>query len=91
MKYKYETERGLIINALSEEIGELAQEIERERETNDFTAQYRALSKTYNDATKHYLNLVKEVEAENAAEVDPLKEFNTPSPYDEGGRGLLVI
>ena len=91
MKYKYETERGLIINALSEEIGELAQEIERERETNDFTAQYRALSKTYNDATKHYLNLVKEVEAENAAEVDPLKEFNAPSPYDEGGRGLLVI
>jgi len=91
MKYEYETERGLIINALSEEIGELAQEIERERETNGFTAQYRALSKTYNDATKHYLNLVKEVEAENAAEVDPLKEFNTPSPYDEGGRGLLVI
>jgi NTP pyrophosphatase (non-canonical NTP hydrolase) len=91
MKYEYETERGLIINALSEEIGELAQEIERERETNGFTAQYRALSKTYNDATKHYLNLVKEVEAENAAEVDPLKEFNTPSPYDEDGRGLLVI
>ena len=91
MKYKYETERGLIINALSEEIGELAQEIERERETNDFTAQYRALSKTYNDATKHYLNLVKEVEAESAAEVDPLKEFNAPSPYDEDGRGLLVI
>ena len=91
MKYKYETERGLITNALSTEICEMAQEIEKERESNGFTAQYRALSKTYNDATKHYLNLVKEVEAENAAEVDPLKEFNTPSPYDEGGRGLLVI
>ena len=89
MKYKYETERGLIINALSEEIGELAQEIERERETNGFTAQYRALSKTYNDATKHYLNLVKEVEAENAAEVDPLKEFNAPSVYDE--RGIIAL
>lgn len=89
MKYKYETERGLIINALSEEIGELAQEIERERETTGFTAQYRALSKTYNDATKHYLNLVKEVEAENAAEVDPLKEFNAPSVYDE--RGIIAL
>ena len=31
MKYKYDTERELIINALSEEIGELAQEIEKER------------------------------------------------------------
>ena len=89
MKYEYETERGLIINALSEEIGELAQEIERERETNGFTAQYRALSKTYNDATKHYLNLVKELEAENAAEVDPLKEFNAPSVYGE--RGIIAL
>lgn len=91
MKIKYDNERAAIIKALCNEIGELAQEIERERETNGFTAQYRALSKTYNDATKHYLNLVKELEAENAAEVDPLKEFNAPSPYDEGGRGLLVI
>lgn len=89
MKYKYETERGLIINALSTEICEMAQEIERERESNGFTAQYRALSKTYNDATKHYLNLIKEVEAENAAEVDPLTEFNKPSVYDE--RGLTVL
>lgn len=89
MKYKYETERGLIINALSTEICEMAQEIERERESNGFTAQYRALSKTYNDATKHYLNLVKEVGAENAAEVDPLTAFNKPSVYDE--RGLTVL
>ena len=89
MTYKYETERGLIINALSEEIAELARGIEKERETKGFTAQYRALSKTYNDATKHYLNLVKEVEAENAGEVDPLKEFNAPSVYDE--RGILTI
>ncbi len=75
MKYKYETERGLIINALSEEIGELARGIEKERECNGFTSQYRSLSKTYNDATKHYLNLVKEVEAEKAA-ADALAEFN---------------
>ena len=88
MKYKYETERGLIINALSEEITELAQEIEKERETKGFTAQYRALSKTYNDATKHYLNLVKELEAEGA-EVDALAEFNAPSVYDE--RGIVMI
>jgi len=76
MKYKYETERGAIINALSEEIGELAIEIEKERECRGFTAQYRALSKTYNDATKHYLNLVKELEAESAAGADALTEFN---------------
>ena len=89
MKMKYESERAAIIETLSGEIGELAQEIEKERETNGFTAQYRALSKTYNDATKHYLTLVKEVEAENAAEVDPLKAFNAPSIYDE--RGLTVL
>ena len=76
MNYKYDAERGLIINALSEEICELAREIEKERECNGFTAQYRALSKTYNDATKHYLNLVKEVEAESAG-ADALTEFNT--------------
>ncbi len=75
MKYKYETERSLIINALSEEICELAIAIEKERECNGFTAQYRALSKTYNDATKHYLNLVKEVEAETAAGGDALLDF----------------
>jgi len=91
MKYQYNTERGLIMNALSTEICELAQEIEKERECNGFTAQYRALSKTYNDATKHYLNLIKEVEAESVGAVDALAEFNAPSPYDEGGRGLLVI
>jgi hypothetical protein len=78
MKVKYDTERGLIINALSEEITEPAVEIEKECEINGFTAQYRALSKTYNDATKHYLNLVKEVEAENAGEIDPLTAFNSP-------------
>lgn len=89
MKYKYETERGLITNALSTEICEMAQEIEKERESNGFTAQYRALLKTYNDATKHYLNLVKEVEAENAAEVDPLTEFNAPSVYDK--RGIVTL
>ena len=89
MKIKYENERAAIINALCNEIGELAQEIEKERETNGFTAQYRALSKTYNDATKHYLNLVKEVEAENAAEVDPLTEFNAPSVYDK--RGIVTL
>ena len=89
MKYKYETERGLITNALSTEICEMAQEIEKERESNGFTAQYRALSKTYNDATKHYLTLVKEVEAENAAEVDPLTEFNAPSVYDK--RGIVTL
>lgn len=89
MKYKYDTERELIINALSEEIGELAQEIEKERETNGFTAQYRALSKTYNDATKHYLNLVKEVETESAGAVDALAEFNATSVYDE--RGIIAL
>ena len=89
MKIKYDNERAAIINALCNEIGELAQEIEKERETNGFTAQYRALSKTYNDATKHYLNLVKEVETENAAEVDPLKEFNAPSVYNE--RGIIAL
>ena len=86
MNYKYETERGLIIIALSEEIGELAQEIEKERECNGFTSQYRALSKTYNDATKHYLNLVKEVEAEGG-DADELQKFT--SVYDT--KGLTVI
>jgi len=86
MKYKYETERELIINALSEEIGELAQEIEKERETNGFTAQYRALSKTYNDTTKHYLNLIKEVESETG-DIDALPAFT--SVYDN--RGVVAV
>lgn len=91
MKYKYEIERELIMKALSNEIGELSQEIKKEREIKGFTAQYRALSKTYNDATKHYLNLIKEAEAENTG-TDALTEFNTSqSPYDENGRGLLTI
>ena len=77
MKIKYENERAAIITALCQDIGELSQAIETERETNGFTAQYRALSKTYNDATKYYLNLVKELEAENAAGADPLTAFNT--------------
>ena len=89
MKMKYENERAVIIDALSKETSELAQAITKEREENGFTAQYRALSKTYNDATKHYLTLVKEVEAENAAEVDPLTAFSKPSVYDE--RGLTVL
>ena len=89
MKMKYESERAAIIETLSGEIGELAREIEKERESNGFTAQYRALSKTYNDAAKHYLTLVKEVEAENAAEVDPLTEFNAPSIYDK--RGIVTL
>jgi hypothetical protein len=76
MTYKYETERGLIINALNDEICELAIEIEKERECRGFTAQYRALSKTYNDATKHYLNLIRELEAEKTSAVDALAEFN---------------
>lgn len=88
MTYKYETERKMIVNALSDEICELAIEIEKERECRGFTAQYRALSKTYNDATKHYLNLVKEMEAESGG-ADALAQFNKPSVYDE--RGLLTI
>lgn len=91
MKYKYEIERELIINDLSNEIDELSQEIKKEREIKGFTAQYRALSKTYNDATKHYLNLVKEVEAENTG-TDALTEFNMLQPlYDENGGELLKI
>ena len=89
MNIRYENERAVVIDALSKETSELAQAITKEREENGFTAQYRALSKTYNDATKHYLNLVREHEAEFAAEVDPLTEFNTPSVYDE--RGLTVL
>ena len=88
MKYTYDTERGLIINTLSTEICELAQEIEQERETNGFTAQYRALTKTYNDTTKHYLNLIKEDEAETTG-ADALTEFNKASVYDT--RGILTI
>ncbi len=75
MIYKYDTQRGLVMNALHEEICELAIEIEKERTCRGFTAQYRALSKTYNDTTKHYLNLVRELEAEKAA-TDALTEFN---------------
>jgi hypothetical protein len=72
---KYDTERGLIINPLSEEVTELALEIEKERELHGFTAQYRALSKTYNDTSKHYLSLVRESENE-ASTADALTEFN---------------
>lgn len=88
MKYDYNTERGLIINALSTEVSELAIAIDEERACNGFTAQYRALSKTYNEASKHYLALIKEVQAEAAA-VDPLTDFNKESVYDK--RGLLTV
>ena len=87
MTYQYDKERELIIDALSKEIAGLAREIEKERKSNGFTAQYRALSKTYNDMSKHYLSLVKEGEAETEA-VDTLNDFNKPPVHDE--RGILA-
>ena len=88
MKHDYDTERDLIISALSTEVCALANAIEKERENNGFTAQYRALSKTYNEASKHYLTLIREVQAEAAA-ADPLTDFNKESVYDK--RGLLTV
>ena len=87
MKFDYTTERELIINALSTEVSELAIAIDEERACNGFTAQYRALSKTYNEASKHYLTLIREVKAEAAA-ADPLTDFNKESVYDK--RGFLT-
>jgi len=52
--------------------------------------EYRALLKTYTDTAKLYLRLVSEDEIEQT-QADALTEFNTPSPYNEDGRGLLVI
>ena len=85
MKNVYDNERANIIKTLEVETSKLAIEIEKERAHNGFTAQYRALSKTYNDATKHYLNLLKEAEAESA-EADALAEFNAPFVYSTDKR-----
>ncbi len=85
----HEQERAFVINRLSEEMAYLEQQLEAIKDEGD-SKEYRALLKSYTDTAKLYLRLVSEdeIEQDNA---DALTEFNTPSPYDEGGRGLLVI
>ena len=85
----HEQERAFVINRLSEEMIYLEQQLEAIKTGND-RKEYRALLKTYTDTAKLYLRLVSEDEIEQT-QADALTEFNTPSPYDEDGRGLLVI
>lgn len=85
----HEQERAFVINRLSEEMAYLEQQLEAIKDEGE-NKEYRALLKSYTDTAKLYLRLVSEdeIEQENA---DALADFNTPSPYDEDGRGLLVI
>ena len=85
----HEQERAFVINRLSEEMTYLEQQLEAIKTEND-SKEYRALLKTYTDTAKLYLRLVSEDEI-GQTQADALTEFNTPSPYDEDGRGLLVI
>ena len=85
----HEQERAFVINRLSEEMAYLEQQLEAIKTEND-SKEYRALLKAYTDTAKLYLRLVSENEVEQD-KADALTEFNTPSPYDEDGRGLLVI
>jgi len=85
----HEQERAFVINRLSEELVYLEQQLEAIKGEDD-SKEYRALLKAYTDTAKLYLRLVSEneIEQDNA---DALTEFNTPSPYDKDGRGLLVV
>lgn len=85
----HEQERAFVINRLSEEMVYLEQQLEAIKGEGD-TKEYRALLKTYTDTAKLYLRLVSEDEIEQT-QADALTEFNTPSPYDEDGRGLIVV
>ena len=85
----HEMERAFVINRLSEEMAYLEQQLEAIKGEGD-SKEYRALLKAYTDTAKLYLRLVSENEVEQES-ADALTEFNTPSPYDEDGRGLLVI
>jgi len=71
----YDLERDIIIETLSDEMAELESKIELERQENGFTTLYRNLLKTYSVISKHYLSLVKELEAKKAT-TDALTEFN---------------
>ena len=75
MMYKYATERGLVMNSLADELAHIAMELERYRETGADTKEYRALLKSYTDAARLHLQLVKEVEAGNETPVDALAAF----------------
>ena len=85
----HEQERAFVINRLSDEMAYLEQQLEAVKGEGE-SKEYRALLKSYTDTAKLYLRLVSEDEIEQT-QADALTEFNTPSPYDEGGRGLLVI
>ena len=85
----HEQERAFVINRLSEEMIYLEKQLDEIKDEGE-SKEYRALLKTYTDTAKLYLRLVSEDETEQT-QADALTEFNTPSPYDEGGRGLLVI
>lgn len=85
----HEQERAFVINRLSEEMAYLEQQLEEIKQDGE-NKEYRALLKAYTDTAKLYLRLVSENEVEQD-KADALTEFNTPSPNDEDGRGLLVI
>lgn len=85
----HEQERAFVINRLSDEMAYLEQQLEAVKGEGE-SKEYRALLKSYTDTAKLYLRLVSEDEIEQD-KADALTEFNTPSPYDENGRGLLVI
>jgi hypothetical protein len=85
----HEQERAFVINRLSEEMAYLEQRLEAAKGEGE-SKEYRALLKSYTDTAKLYLRLVSEDEIEQN-QADALTKFNTTSPYDEGGRGLLVV
>lgn len=85
----HEQERAFVINRLSDEMAYLETQLEAIKGEGD-SKEYRALLKAYTDTAKLYLRLVNEHETPQDS-ADALADFNTPSPYDEDGRGLLVV
>lgn len=80
----YDTERDTIMKTLSEDLAFLTTAMEEIRNTNGNTREYRALLKSYGEAAKLHLRLIKEVEAEKENPADALIEFaGQTSIYDE--------
>jgi hypothetical protein len=86
MKIKYDNERASIIKAYAMRWRTCAGN-RKGRETNGFTAQYRALSKTYNNVPTLF-EPCQEVEAKRAR-LTRSKILNH-RPYDEDARDVVI-
>ena len=91
----HEQERAFVINRLSEEMIYLEKQLDEIKGEGE-SKEYRALLKTYTDTACRSpfwsgRSTCGCCERFGQTQADALTEFNAPSPYDEDGRGLLVI